>query len=84
MQENVMELMWSTGHLSGSNAEYVEELYENFLAKRIQFEKRIPHKLKQTQNKEFKLPKNYQNLYNISQILPKMPSFELQSLVSCL
>ncbi|HCL73118.1 MAG TPA: 2-oxoglutarate dehydrogenase E1 component, partial [Gammaproteobacteria bacterium] len=32
MQENVMELMWSTGHLSGSNAEYVEELYESFLS----------------------------------------------------
>ena len=24
--------MWSTGHLSGSNAEYVEELYESFLS----------------------------------------------------
>lgn len=31
MQENIMELMWSTGHLSGSNADYVEALYENFL-----------------------------------------------------
>jgi len=31
MQDSSMELMWSTGHLSGSNAEYVEELYERFL-----------------------------------------------------
>ena len=31
MHENIMELMWSTGHLSGSNAEYVEELYEDYL-----------------------------------------------------
>ena len=31
MQDNLMEIMWSTGHLSGSNAEYVEELYEQFL-----------------------------------------------------
>ncbi|MCG8415814.1 MAG: 2-oxoglutarate dehydrogenase E1 component, partial [Pseudomonadales bacterium] len=27
----LMEAMWSTGHLSGANAEYVEELYERFL-----------------------------------------------------
>ncbi|NKB31697.1 MAG: 2-oxoglutarate dehydrogenase E1 component [Pseudomonadales bacterium] len=32
MQDNMMEIMWSTGHLSGSNAEYVEELYEQFLS----------------------------------------------------
>ena len=32
MHENIMELMWSTGHLSGSNAEYVEELYEDYLS----------------------------------------------------
>lgn len=32
VQDNLMELMWSTGHLSGANAEYVEGLYENFLA----------------------------------------------------
>ncbi|MDD9960098.1 MAG: 2-oxoglutarate dehydrogenase E1 component [Gammaproteobacteria bacterium] len=32
MQDNLMEVMWSTGHLSGSNAEYVEELYEQFLS----------------------------------------------------
>lgn len=32
MQDNLMEIMWSTGHLSGSNAEYVEELYEQFLS----------------------------------------------------
>ena len=31
MQNSIMELMWSTGHLSGGNADYVEELYENFL-----------------------------------------------------
>ncbi len=31
MQNSVMELMWSTGHLSGANADYVEELYESFL-----------------------------------------------------
>lgn len=31
MQDSIMELMWSTGHLSGSNAEYVEQLYERFL-----------------------------------------------------
>ncbi|GAB5498304.1 MAG: 2-oxoglutarate dehydrogenase E1 component [Pseudohongiellaceae bacterium] len=31
MQDSIMELMWSTGHLSGSNAAYVEELYENYL-----------------------------------------------------
>ena len=32
MQDHSMEVMWSSGHLSGSNAEYVEELYECFLA----------------------------------------------------
>lgn len=31
MQQNLMELMLSTGHISGSNAAYVEELYESFL-----------------------------------------------------
>ncbi len=31
MHDNLMELMRSTGHLSGSNAVYVEELYEEFL-----------------------------------------------------
>ncbi len=31
MHDSLMEIMWSTGHLSGSNAEYVEELYERFL-----------------------------------------------------
>lgn len=31
MHENIMELMWSTGHLSGANAEYVEGLYEKYL-----------------------------------------------------
>jgi 2-oxoglutarate dehydrogenase E1 component len=32
MQQTILELMRSSGHISGSNAEYVEELYENFLA----------------------------------------------------
>ncbi len=32
MHDSLMELMWSTGHLSGTNAEYVEELYESYLA----------------------------------------------------
>ena len=32
MQHSVMELLWSTGHLSGSNAEYVDSLYEGYLA----------------------------------------------------
>lgn len=32
MQDNLLEIMRSTGHLSGSNAAYVEELYENFLS----------------------------------------------------
>lgn len=31
MQDNLLEIMRSTGHLSGSNAAYVEELYERFL-----------------------------------------------------
>lgn len=32
MQDKLMEAMWSTGHLSGSNVQYVENLYENFLS----------------------------------------------------
>ena len=32
MHDSLMEAMWSTGHLSGANAEYVEELYERFLS----------------------------------------------------
>lgn len=32
MHDSIMEAMWSTGHLSGSNAEYVEELYESYLS----------------------------------------------------
>ena len=32
MQQSVMEKLWSTGHLSGSNAEYVDGLYESFLS----------------------------------------------------
>ena len=32
MQESLLEIMRSTGHLSGSNAAYVEDLYESFLA----------------------------------------------------
>ncbi|MEX2489348.1 MAG: 2-oxoglutarate dehydrogenase E1 component [Pseudomonadales bacterium] len=31
MQESTMEQLWRTGHLSGNNAAYVEELYENYL-----------------------------------------------------
>ncbi|MCG8412739.1 MAG: hypothetical protein MI746_00835, partial [Pseudomonadales bacterium] len=32
MHDSLMEAMWSTGHLSGVNAEYVEELYERYLS----------------------------------------------------
>jgi len=32
MQDNLMEIMLSTGHLSGANADYVEALYESFLS----------------------------------------------------
>ena len=32
MHDSVMEVMWSSGHLSGSNASYVEDLYEDFLS----------------------------------------------------
>ena len=32
MQQSAMELLWSTGHLSGSNAEYVDGLYETYLS----------------------------------------------------
>ena len=32
MHDSTMEIMWSTGHLSGSNADYVGELYESFLS----------------------------------------------------
>ncbi|ALO46147.1 2-oxoglutarate dehydrogenase E1 component [Pseudohongiella spirulinae] len=32
MHDSIMELMWSTGHLSGGNAEYVEQLYDQYLA----------------------------------------------------
>ncbi|WP_185236285.1 2-oxoglutarate dehydrogenase E1 component [Teredinibacter franksiae] len=31
MQESVMEALWKTGHISGSNAAYVEEVYESYL-----------------------------------------------------
>src|SRR5690606_37993949 len=31
MHDSIMELMWSTGHLSGGNASYVEQLYDQFL-----------------------------------------------------
>lgn len=31
MQEGVMQLMWDTSHIAGSNAAYVEELYERYL-----------------------------------------------------
>jgi 2-oxoglutarate dehydrogenase E1 component len=32
MQESSMERLWRTGHISGGNASYVEELYEQYLA----------------------------------------------------
>ncbi len=32
MQKNMMEALWSTSHISGGNAAYVEELYEAFLS----------------------------------------------------
>jgi len=32
MQDSLMEALWASGHLSGSNAAYVEELYESYLA----------------------------------------------------
>jgi 2-oxoglutarate dehydrogenase E1 component len=32
MQQTILEMMSSSGHISGSNAEYVEELYESYLA----------------------------------------------------
>jgi len=31
MQDNTMEQLWRSGHISGGNAHYVEELYEQFL-----------------------------------------------------
>ncbi|MEX2132407.1 MAG: 2-oxoglutarate dehydrogenase E1 component [Pseudohongiellaceae bacterium] len=31
MQDSAMEQLWSSGHLSGSNAAYVEELYDQYL-----------------------------------------------------
>lgn len=31
MQESIMELLWSTSHISGGNASYVEELYDQYL-----------------------------------------------------
>ncbi|WP_053979349.1 2-oxoglutarate dehydrogenase E1 component [Marinagarivorans algicola] len=31
MQQSLMELLWSTSHISGGNAEYVEEVYESYL-----------------------------------------------------
>lgn len=34
MSESVMELMWRTAHLGGVNADYVEELYEQYLEDR--------------------------------------------------
>lgn len=30
--DSLMELMWSTGHVSGANAAYVEELYDSYLS----------------------------------------------------
>ena len=31
MQDRTMEHLWSTSHLSGTNADYVEELYDQYL-----------------------------------------------------
>ena len=31
MQDSIMELLWSSSHISGGNATYVEELYETYL-----------------------------------------------------
>ncbi len=31
MQQSLMELLWSTSHISGGNAAYVEEVYETYL-----------------------------------------------------
>lgn len=31
MQESIMDLLWSTSHISGGNASYVEELYDTYL-----------------------------------------------------
>ncbi|WP_045859246.1 2-oxoglutarate dehydrogenase E1 component [Teredinibacter purpureus] len=31
MQESLMEALWKTGHISGSNAAYVEDVYESYL-----------------------------------------------------
>ncbi len=50
MQESVMELLWSTSHLSGGNAPYVEELYESYL--------RDPNSVPETWRETFdKLPR---------------------------
>ena len=32
MQESNMERLWRSGHISGGNASYVEELYEQYLS----------------------------------------------------
>ncbi|MFL0803162.1 MAG: 2-oxoglutarate dehydrogenase E1 component [Agarilytica sp.] len=32
MQESLMELLWSTSHISGGNASYVEDVYEAYLS----------------------------------------------------
>lgn len=31
MQQGIMELMWNSSHVSGSNVHYVEALYEQYL-----------------------------------------------------
>ncbi len=50
MHEGIMELMWTTSHLSGGNLAYVEELYETYL--------RDPNEVSQEWREEFdKLPK---------------------------
>ena len=50
MHEGIMELMWSSSHLSGGNLAYVEELYEEYL--------RDPNAVPQQWREEFdKLPR---------------------------
>ena len=31
MEDSIMERLWRSGHISGGNASYVEELYEKYL-----------------------------------------------------
>ena len=55
MHEGIMELMWTTSHLSGGNLAYVEELYETYL--------RDPNEVSQEWREEFdKLPRVQQTV----------------------